>query len=73
MLLAELRALVTAIGADERMHNRHIARLIARQEGVLSDIAEAIDQIRKRLVAVERAIGVVEPPQAPKPTRKFPS
>lgn len=72
MRLAELRTLVTAIGADERMHNRHVARLVARQERVLGDIAEALDQIRKRLVAVERAIGVIESPQAPKPTRRFP-
>jgi hypothetical protein len=73
VLLVELRALVTAIGADERMRNGHVARLVARQERALGDIAEALDQIRKRLVAVERAIGVVEPPQAPKPTRRFPS
>ena len=30
MLLAELHALVTAIGADERMHNRQVALLAAR-------------------------------------------
>jgi hypothetical protein len=43
-----------------------------RNTTATATLADAVDQLRVRLTAVERAVGVVERPMAPHPTRRHP-
>jgi hypothetical protein len=71
-LLGELRALFTDELGGVRLSLQQIERHARCSAARQADAAEQLDLMRQRLVALERAVSVVEKPMAPHPTRRNP-
>ena len=63
---------MTALTEDQVLRLRHLDRVLGRQTHEFARLAEALEVITRRLVAIERHLGVVEEPACPRPTRRDP-
>jgi hypothetical protein len=48
-------------------------RTLGRQVRDVGRLLDCVEMIVRRLTAIERSLGLVEEPQAPRPTRRVPS
>jgi hypothetical protein len=71
-LLAELRGLVRDGLGDVSATLRRIERGAFTQLQFQSVTADQLERVLVRLVRLERSLGVVEQPEAPRPTRARP-
>ena len=72
MMLAGLRAQLRHGLTDIGIALKRIETDIVRTADSAADLAEAVDQLRVRITAIERTIGVVETPVIPRHTRRRP-
>jgi hypothetical protein len=71
-MLADLRLGLQAFALDHAIRLRHVDHVLGRETSEIAELAEAIERILARLVAIERSLGLCEAPQVPKPTRRIP-
>jgi hypothetical protein len=72
MMLAGLRKQLGDGFADLGIILKQVGSDVARAADSAADLAEAVDHLRARLTALERAVGTVEAPVIPRHTRRRP-